>query len=230
MRHHVGRAAGIGALAGYSALQWLGRTYGATKEERRRAMPGDARTPHPMAQTTHAITIDASPAQIWPWLVQMGWDRGGWYTSEWVDRLLFPLNAPSADVIVPALQHLEVGDAIADGPPDAECYFVVAEIERGQHLVLHSAEHLPPSWQRRFKAWIDWTWAFAIDDLGNGRSRFIVRSRFRIGPWWAAAVYLLAVVPADFVMSRQMLRGVRARAEGTSTAALVALSVGNGHR
>ena len=166
-----------------------------------------------MVVTTHAITIDAPRELVWPWLVQMGWHRGAWYTAEWVDRLLFPANWPSADQIILELQDLSVGDRIPDGPPETGCEFVVVNLEPNRHLVLHSREHLPPSWGRRFGAWIDWTWAFVLDDLGSGRTRFILRSRVRVGPWWVAAGYLLGVVPADFVMSRQMLRGVKARAQ-----------------
>lgn len=84
--------------------------------------------------------------------------------------------------------------------------------------MLHSKAHLPPGWKERFGAWIDWTWAFVLDDLGNGQTRFIFRSRERTGPWWVAAVYQIAIVPADFVMSRQILRGVKARAEKATAA------------
>ena len=181
MRHPVGRAAGVGALICCAALQWLGRTYGATRAERRRALPGDHLTPHPMAQTTHAITIDAAPQYIWPWLVQMGWHRGGWYTAAWVDRLLFPANRPSAKRILPELQHLNIGDRIPDGPRDTECEFVVAELKPNRHLVLHSAKHRPPGWEHRFGAWMDWSWVFVLDDIGGGRSRLVIRSRFRAG-------------------------------------------------
>jgi hypothetical protein len=211
-------AAGIAAAAGYGALQWLGRTYGSTRAERRRTLPGDHICSEPQVQTTHATTIDAPPEQVWPWLVQMGWGRGQWYTARWVDRLLFPANGPSADTIVPELQHLAVGDRILDGPPEAECAFVVAGLEANHHLVLHSREHLPPGWAERYGAWIDFTWVFVLDDLADGRTRFLFRSRSRVGPRWVSACYLAAVVPADFVMSRQMLRGVKQRAERSARA------------
>jgi hypothetical protein len=213
VRHAVSRAAGAGAVAGYLTLQWFGRTWGTSRQERHRQLPGDRLTLHPLAITTHAITVDAPPARIWPWLVQMGWHRGGWYTAGWVDRLLFPANGPSADHIILGLQDIRPGDAIPDGPPDAECEFTVADLEENRHLILHSEDHLPPGWKQRYGAWIDWTWAFVLDDLGDDKTRFIVRSRLRTGPWWVAAAYLLAIIPADFVMSRQMLRGVKTRVE-----------------
>jgi hypothetical protein len=213
--HPGWRAMGVGAVAGYAALQWLGRSYGSTAAERRRPLPGDDLTRDPLAVTTHAVTIDASPGEVWPWLVQMGWHRGGWYTAEWVDRWFFPDNAPSAKRVHPELQGLAVGDTVPDGAPETNCEFVVARLEPGRHLVLHSDRHLPPAWAERFGAWIDWTWAFVLVDLGGGRTRLVIRSRFRTGPGWVAAAYLLGVVPADFVMARQMLRGIKARAEGS---------------
>lgn len=203
-------------LGGYGALQWLGRNYGSTRAERHRPLPGDELVAHAQLQTTHAATIDAPPERVWPWLVQMGWGRGQWYTARWVDRVLFPANGPSAERIVPELQHLAVGDRILDGPPEANCSFVVVELEANRHLVLRSREHLPPGWAQRYGAWIDFTWTFVLEDRGDGRTRFLFRSRSRLGPWWVRAVYLVAMVPADFVMSRQMLRGVRRRAERTT--------------
>jgi hypothetical protein len=79
--------------------------------------------------------------------------------------------------------------------------------------VLHSTTHLPPGWSDRFGAWIDWTWAFVLEPVDDGHSRFVFRCRGRAGPWWVAAAYWLAIIPADFVMSRQMMRGLKARAE-----------------
>jgi hypothetical protein len=206
------------AVAGYSVFQWLGRTDGSTREERRRTLPGDELVIAPVAVTDHATTIDAPPDHVWPWLVQMGWHRGGWYTARWVDRLLFPDNEPSAERLIPELQHLRVGDEVPDGAPETRCVFVVTELEPNRHLVLHSTEHLPPELAARFGAWIDWSWAFVVVDLGDGRTRFHLRSRFRLGPRWVAAGYLLTLVPADAVMARQMMRGLRARAERTTDA------------
>lgn len=210
------RRAGIAVAVGaaYAGLQWLGRTHGATRDECRRRLPGDDLVVRPLLTTTHATTIDAPPEAVWPWLVQVGWHRGGWYTARWVDRLLFPANDASADHIVPGLQRLEVGDWIPDGPPESRCGFVVREIDAAHHLVLHSTEHLPPEFAERFGAWIDWSWVFVVEEVAPGRSRFLFRTRARLGPRWLAAGYWLLMIPADFVMARQMCRGLRARVEG----------------
>jgi hypothetical protein len=213
--------AGLGlglAATGYAALQWLGRTAGATKAERRRPHPGDALVADPTFVTNHATTVDAPPERIWPWLVQMGWHRGGWYTARWVDRLLFPGNLPSADRILPELQSLQVGDRIPDGAPDTGCEFVVEALDPNRHLLLRSRTHLPPAWADRFGASIDWTWAFILDPRGTTHTRFLFRSRARLAPRSVAAVYWLTIVPADFVMAGQMLRGVRSRATARHTA------------
>jgi hypothetical protein len=79
------------------------------------------------------------------------------YTARWVDQLLFPDNLPSADRIVPELQHLGVGDFVPDGPPDTQCGFVVVAEEPERHVVLHSTTHLPLSWRRRGIAGVDWS-------------------------------------------------------------------------
>jgi len=214
-----------GAAAAYAELQWLGRTYGATPAERRRPLPGDELCPDPQAVTTHAITINARPERVWPWLVQMGWGRGQWYTARWVDRLLFPDNAPSADRLVPQWQDLKVGDRVLDGAPAKHTSFVVAAMEPHRHLVLHSREHLPPHWDERYGAAINWSWQFVLEEIGENRTRFIFRSRLRLEPTWVEAFYLAVIVPADFVMSRQMLHGVKQRAERTTSDDLAVLAV-----
>jgi hypothetical protein len=75
--------------------------------------------------TNHAVTIGARPEQIWPWLTQMGWHLGGYYTPQWVDRLMFPNNWSSLDHLDPNLvRDLKVGDTIPDGPPGTAQYVV----------------------------------------------------------------------------------------------------------
>lgn len=127
----------------------------------------------------------------------MGWGRGQWYTARWVDRLLFPNNGPGAATLRPELQHLAVGDRILDGPPRAHCAFVVARIEPQRRLVLHSTEHLPPGWEERFGAAINWCWSFTLDPVDNGRTRFAFSTRVRLQPWWVAGLYQVVGVPAD---------------------------------
>jgi hypothetical protein len=207
------RGAVAGAVVGYGAVQVLGRRAGSTALERRMRLPGDELVPRPRLRTDHAITVDVPPEEIWPWLTQLGWHLGGYYTPAWVDRLLFRQNWPSLDHVDPALlRDLEVGDTVPDGPPDT-AWYVVAEVDAPHTLVLHSTTHLPPGWQDRFGAEIDWTWSVRLTELPGRRSRLQLRARGRMAPPWVTAVYLATIVPADYVMARGMLRGIKRRAE-----------------
>jgi len=213
LRRAVGVLGAIGLVE--AALIRLGRTYGSTKQERALQLPGDSIVEDPKVVTDHAITIEAPPSAVWPWLVQMGWGRGGWYTARWVDRLLFPANAPSADRIIPELQDIDVGTFIPDGPPHTECGLIVEQIEGERVLVLHSTSHLPMSWRNHTT--LDWSWAFVLTPLDEGRrTRFHFRSRWTTSPWWLTLGGWLGIVPADLIMSRDMLNGVKIRAERAS--------------
>jgi hypothetical protein len=216
---HIVRPAGLTVTAGYAVLQWLGRTYGSTREERREALPGDDLVRFPQVSVTHAATLPAPPAAVWPWLMQVGWGRGGWYTPRWVDRLLFPANGPSAETLLPGYDDLVVGDFVPDGAPETECGFVVADVERERHLVLHSTSHLPLGWRRRGLAGVDWTWSFVLNPVDGGRrTRLVFRWRARTTPAWMTAAAQALIVPADAVMSRGMLRGLAARVGRTPSA------------
>jgi hypothetical protein len=204
---------GLGALAEIVLVR-LGLTYGSTAHERTMSLPGDDIVADPKVVTNHAIDIDAPADCVWPWLVQMGWHRGGWYTARWVDRLLFPANWPSATRIIADLQDIHVGFFIPDGAPETECGLIVERLEPERALVLHSTSHLPASWRTRHKAALDWSWVFVLQPLDDGRrTRFIFRSRWITAPWWFTLGGWLTIVPADFVMSRDMLHGVKERAE-----------------
>jgi hypothetical protein len=127
-----------------------------------------------------------------------------------VDRLFFPDNLPSADLGVPELQRLEVGDFVPDGAFDTLCGFVVVEKDPERHLVLRSTSHLPLSWRRRGIAGVDWTWAFVLVPVTDG-TRLLFRWRAHTRPWWLTVGAHAFLLPADYVMSRSMLRGIARR-------------------
>jgi uncharacterized protein YndB with AHSA1/START domain len=211
--------AGAAVLAGGAALTeavliHLGRTYGSIPDERAMRVPGDDIVAKPVVVTNHAITIDAPPEDVWPWLVQMGWGRAGWYTARWVDRLFFPANGPSATDVIADLQDLKVGDFVPDGPPETKTGFLVEEVVPCRALVLRSTSHLPANWRDNNRAVLDWSWAFVVTSIdGGNRTRYLFRSRWTTSPWWFTLGGWLGIVPADFVMSRDHLYGVKERAE-----------------
>jgi len=203
--------AGIG-LATYAGFQVLGRVAGTTGAERRQILPGDELVCSATMITEHAIDVAEEPQELWPWLTQLGWHLGGYYTPEWVDRLLFRGNWPSLDRLDPALvRDLRAGDLIPDGPPGT-AFFRVATVEPPHVLVLHSTTHVPPGW-KRYGAAIGWTWCFLLTRTAPQRTRVRLRVRGRTDPWWLTTLYLAAVPPADYVMAMSMLRGLKRRVE-----------------
>jgi hypothetical protein len=206
--------AGAAVLATGAVLQVLGRRAGSTADERAARLPGDELVRRPQMVMDHAITVAARPDEVWPWLMQMGWHLGGWYTPRWVDRLLFPDNWASLERLDPRLvRELRVGDVVPDGGPGT-AHFRVAGVEPPELLVLGSRTHVPPEWGRSDRrARIAWTWTFCLSDLPGSATRVHLRVRGHMSPWWLTAFYVVAIVPSDFVMSRGMLRGLKERAE-----------------
>jgi len=204
----------VGA-GGYIALYRLGRTSGSTRAERSRSLPGDDLIRNPCLVTNHAATLGVAPEDVWPWLTQVGWHRGGWYTPRLVDRFLFPDNWPSAERLDPALlRQLRAGDTIPDGPPGT-AEFVVERAESPRLLVLHSRTHLPPGWDDRFGAALDWIWTFVLDPEDGG-TRILVRNTGRVRPPWLDVAYRMMITPADYIMARGMLRGLSRRVSRAS--------------
>ena len=173
--------------------------WGATDEERSRIMPGDSIIANPTHVSTSAITIGARPEDIWPWLVQLGYQRGGLYSYDWLDRLFGFLDRPSSMLILREFQHLAVGDKIYFGPEE----LTVAVLESNQTLALH------------YKArGIEWVWQFALYPLDSTHTRFVDRSTERIPKTIDGWLMMRAMEPAAFIMNRRMLLGVKERAEG----------------
>jgi hypothetical protein len=195
-----------------SLLSRVGRRSGVTSSEAADALPGDEIVLHPMWQSTRGITVQATPEQVWPWIVQMGFPshRAGWYTPHWLDRLTFGIKQQSADRIVPELQQLEVGDRVPDSD-DWSVYFTVEEIEPPHALVLHSTRHVITPIRT-----IDFSWAFVIVEIAPGKSRLLIRARTIYTPRWALPFVELVIGPADFVNAGAMLRGIKKRLETAS--------------
>ncbi len=200
----------------------LGRRWGATRAEVVASLPGDDIITAPVWQTTHAITIHESAERIWPWLVQMGITRGGWYLSERLDRIIWRIDNPSVNRIVPELQHLSVGDVVPDSV-DGTAHFRVVEIDPDRSLVLHSRRHPRSGVWPDLSAddpglYIDFSWAFVLHPDETGSTRLLLRTRAVIidgkqsAPAWTR-LFLPVADLADFIYTRQMLHGIRKRVE-----------------
>jgi len=202
----------VAAAAALYGLRRVGRRSGVTTAEASEALPGDELVADARWTSTRAITIEASPERVWPWIVQMGFPshRAGWYTPNWLDRLTFGIKQRSSDRIVPALQHLEAGDRVPDSD-NQTVFFTVEAVEPPHVLVLHSTRHLI----KPIKT-IDFSWAFVIRELPQGRSRLTIRARANYTPHQALPFVELVIGPADYVNAGAMLRGIKQRAENIS--------------
>lgn len=221
----VGAIAGAAAAAGYVlAVRPRILTWGATQDEVARSLPGDELVPNPKMEATHAITIHASAAEVWPWLVQIGHQRAGWYSYDWIHRLMGVAGSMehpgrSAERILPQLQDLEVGDVVEIAP---DMGYNVVEIQPERALVLHIAvetdsfrpfdprEETPAN---HFNS--SWTWF--LDERAADATRLIVRIRVGYSPGLANASMVHGVMePGSFVMERRTLLGIKRRVEAAA--------------
>jgi hypothetical protein len=161
------------------------------------SLPGDGLVPRAQFRATRAITIDAPPEAVWPWLVQVGCLRAGWYSNDLLDNLAHP----SATTIMPALQHLEVGQWVPMSPTPSE----------RTALKVHSFE---------VNTWLLWTtpdssWAWRLIPADHNQTRLVTRIHTQYD--WrhplSALVGVLLMEFGDFAMIRRMLRGIKTRAE-----------------
>ena len=187
-----------------AALYWFPirrcfRRWGATATDRTRVMAGDSLLPDCTYSGTTAVLVNASPEHIWPWLVQIGYQRGGLYSYDWLDRLFGYLDRPSATRILPEFQHLAVGDRIPLGRGPS---WPVAVVEPNRALVL----------DMRNMVGLDWVWQFGLYPVDATRTRLVSRSRVRAR---ALCAHLLthAIEPAGLLMTRRMLLGLKQRSE-----------------
>jgi hypothetical protein len=189
-------AAVLGFVTYFSYRPWQLK-WGSTREELERLMPGDEIVKRPMFNATRAVTINARPEDIWPWLVQIGFGRAGWYSYDVLDNL----GRRSAERIRPDLQHIQPGDLVPIGPGKSSGMWVKGFVQ---------------------DRWILWwtkkndqtTWAWALYQMPDGATRLVTRVR---APYsWRqplSLVWLPMLELADFPMMRKCLLGIKRRAE-----------------
>jgi len=192
----------FGALYWFAMRRWFTR-WGTTAVDCVRTMAGDAAVSNPTYTATLAVTVRARPEDIWPWLLQMGFRRGGLYSYDWLDRLFGFLDRPSADRILPQFQHLDVGDKIPLGRGPS---FPVAAIEPCHALVLADTS-------KGFQ----WVWQFGLYPLDGVRTRLVSRNSAYVRPTFSSWFLMRVLEPAAFIMTRRMLIGLKRRAESLSS-------------
>lgn len=191
---------------------WMS-SWGSTPQERREPLPGDEIVADVMTHCTKAVTIEAPPERVWPWLVQIGDRRAGFYSHDWVERFVFPgtvhyvEGTHSTTRIHPELQDLRLGDRINTGS--------VGRFAFGNPVTV-----LEPD-----RALVVGTWAFVLRPLPGGRTRLLVRERdggylrpmaprrFALVRAALGVVDYVVGDPLHFVMDRGMMLGLKERSE-----------------
>jgi hypothetical protein len=211
-------AAGVGIWA---ALRPRTLDWGATCDEVVRPLPGDDLVANPLYVTTRAITVKAPAAAVWPWLVQLGQNRGGFYTYDLLENLM-GLDIHSADSVRPDWQDLRVGKDFVTLDPDGHMQMTVAVLEPERAFVIRSgAPGEPPQAPGSFfRGELAWSWGFYLEPLDEHTTRLLIRCR---GAWADTTAAKLAqpalLEPVHFLMEERMLRGIRERAEKAASAA-----------
>ena len=177
------------------------RTWGATAEESKLSMAADELIASPNYVTTRAVTIKAPPEAVWPWLVQMGYKRGGLYSYDWIDRLQKILDRPSANAILPEFQDLKPGDEIPIGGAPG---WPVTSLEPNRSLIFDI---------RQPGVHISWSWRLMPKDEKDTRLVLRIRGRVEVKPQTLPVAALLD--PGEFTMVRKMLTGIKQRVERT---------------
>ena len=226
-----GTAIGVAVGAGVSQARRWWKTWGVAPDEASKPLAGDGIVPDAVAVETRGITIDAPPSAVWPWLVQMGYGRAGWYSYDQLDQ-----RGSSAQEIVPAWQDLKVGDILPTHPGGG---FEVAIVEPGKALVVRSDTALVRAQAETAKATAaggletatvgvqasgailgstpqDFaaSWAFVLEPVGADQTRLIERFRVWYGEGSPAARFVMPFVGFGvFVMLQRQMTGIRERAE-----------------
>jgi hypothetical protein len=205
---------GIVLGAFFSFVRPWYRTWGATQTEVSRRLPGDEIIPDADARTstTRAVTIQAPISAVWPWLAQLGQDRGGFYSFEVLEDLV-GCEMENAERIHPEFQAWKPGDKLWMYPPDklhGLGHAALVRHDEGRVLAFATRRiGSAPSSQQ------DGSWAFVLEPIDSDTTRFLVRGRGAPGRGWLGAAFdRLVFEPIHFAMERKMMQGIKLRAEG----------------
>lgn len=211
MLHRLTAIAGL--LLGGAFLRRRLMQLGATPEEAEASMPGDGLLPSARKGSTMATTLLAPPAEVWPWLAQMGADRAGWYSVDLLDNG----GRRSAGELVADWQEIRVGDRLLTDR-GGRTWFTVAEVEPERSLVLR--QRLDAARMRTVPddellpcVAVDSTWAFRLDPVSGGGTRLVVRGRGLPRPRALRIFDLLIWDPAHVLMQWVQFRNLRRRVE-----------------
>ncbi len=190
--------------------------WGATDEEVDRAYPGADLIPDGERSATMAVTIDAPPARVWPWLVQMGTDRGGWYSWDRLDNW----GRSSVERIHPEWQEISLGDRLA-GTPDGSQSWEVAALEPERFLGLRMSLDLrgrpfDPAGPHP-SAYTDSLWGFLLEELPGGKTRLIVSGYWALRPRSLQPLAsVLFLEPSHWIMQTRQFANLKRRIEGAA--------------
>lgn len=205
-----------GLVRGAAAfLSPLGRKqrerWGATDYEFDRMMPGDDMLPVARWASTHAINIEATPDEVWPWVIQIGQGRGGFYSYDTLENMIGN-HTPNAEAVMEEFQDLRAGDEIRLHRTNLLPALEVREVNAPHHLLLGRE----PQYDRKYECTIGLTWLFLLEPTPEGHTRLLVRWRMFYDPdtiqnrlTFGAAV----VEPITYVMETKMMEGIKQRAE-----------------
>lgn len=211
----------VWALITNPVLRYRRMRWGVNTIELNRPYPGDELNPDPKWGYTHAVTIHAPAESVWPWLAQLGQEKGGFYSYEWLENLV-GCDIHNADRIHNEYQTLQVGDGIRlhpNMPP-----LPIVDLEPNRYILLHGCEntdtHRPFDVMQAFpEHYLNVTWLFYIHPESDGTSRLI--SKFQIDYHFSLLNWLcfgpLLVEPVSYVMDRKMLLGIKTRVERPSS-------------
>jgi proline iminopeptidase len=187
--------------------------WGATEDEVRRPYLGAEIIPGARRSATMAVTIDAPAERVWPWLVQMGVDRGGWYSWDRLDNF----GRVSTERIHREWQAIAVGDRFIARPDGGE-WWDVAALEPGRFLCLRMSLDLrgrPFDPEGRRPAYsTDSTWGFLLEELPGRRTRLVVSGYWSLQPGWLQPILsILVLEPSHWIMQTRQFANIKRRAE-----------------